>query len=77
MEAVDELEAQCDQQGKGQQHIGPDADDGHIAQIRRHMETDVAQTARQRQNEEHNACPARRLLYLAVEQGGARRHGFN
>ena len=43
VEAVDELEAEGDQQCQGQQQIGPDAGDGHVVQVFGHMKADVAE----------------------------------
>ena len=58
VEAVDELEAERDQQGQGQQQIGPDAGNRDRVQILGHMEADVAEAGQQ--------GPAERLRCLAA-----------
>ncbi len=45
VEAVDELKAEGDEQGEGQQQIGPDAGDGDIVEVAGDMKADVAEAA--------------------------------
>jgi hypothetical protein len=56
VEAVDKLEAEGDQQGQGQQQIGPDAGDGDIVQVFGYMKADVTETS-SRGPQETPLCP--------------------
>ena len=58
VKAVDELEAESDEQRQTQQKIGPDAGDRHRVQILGDMEADVGKAAQQGEEEKQNAGAA-------------------
>ena len=57
VEAVDEFEAQSDEQRKAQQQVGPDAGDGDRIEVPGHVKGNVAEAAGQGQ--QNSAMPAR------------------
>ena len=62
VEAVDELEAERDQQRQGQQQIRPDAGDGDRVEVFGDVEDDVAEAAGQGEQKHRDARAAGRLL---------------
>jgi hypothetical protein len=68
MESIDEFKTQCDQQRQPQKKVRPVTGHRGSVQIARHMKHDVAKAHRQRQQENHNPCAARRPLHFVVEK---------